>query len=313
MPMNHIHLPDLIGRPETDPLVQSFIQQYHLVEYEKTADAREHHEANHSDTSYDEFLASIAKLGIRGTVHYVRDTPQWTIDLEVTNRATSDAHLSVDRVSLWRPGIAVLLPFGLTWDTDVSELSIGRLLDARTYLDDEKKKRHLKDFLLDDLNITIGYEEPGNLLTYFVLSSITERELCRVRFHDELKAQKSHLVPNVDAFIDQWRKDSPVHEWRKRMADGDLAFTEIALALSDAEIDTLHQSLRAAVAKRSPTQLVNAVKKTIKSFNRLTRKYNDFVETSEREELAPYLQNLLVDTGLKFEDGFDVTEEWREW
>ena len=95
--------------------------------------------------------------------------------------------------------------------------------------------------------------------------------------------------------------------------DGDTMFTEAALLASEEELNTFTDNVKTAIAKRSPTQLVNALKKTIKNFNKLTRRHNHFIETQEREELASYLQQVLLDAGLRFDEKFDVTLEWRDW
>lgn len=40
---------------------------------------------------------------------------------------------------------------------------------------------------------------------------------------------------------------------------------------------------------------------------------DNFIETMEREELAEFIEKAARLAGLEIEDGYDITEEWREW
>jgi hypothetical protein len=94
---------------------------------------------------------------------------------------------------------------------------------------------------------------------------------------------------------------------------GDQIFTEENLAASQAVLDAFLAEVQTAAAKKSPTQLFATVKTVVKSLNKLTKKMGYFIETNEREELVPYIENVVKAAGLHIPQGLDITLEWRDW
>jgi hypothetical protein len=47
--------------------------------------------------------------------------------------------------------------------------------------------------------------------------------------------------------------------------------------------------------------------------NKLTKKMGGFIETSEREELVPYIEKVVKAAGLQIPQALDITLEWRDW
>lgn len=312
MSLEPIFLPDLLGKTESDPLVQAFIERLHLVDYDLSDTAREDHERRYPGESYDALRTSILEHVGRLGAHFVLNAEKFLVDLELLKFSANEQELRVKALSM-RRGCNASLPFGLDWVNDVSSFAVGREMDHGDFEHGGVTHR-TKSFLTEDgLTVAIVYQEPLRLLSDLTLSRVDESTLLRLKFHDGLKDQKPHLQPGVVHLMARWHSTSPVHQWRKRLMDGDTMFTEAALLASEEELNTFTDNVKTAIAKRSPTQLVNALKKTIKNFNKLTRRHNHFIETQEREELASYLQQVLLDAGLRFDEKFDVTLEWRDW
>ncbi|MCL2308924.1 MAG: hypothetical protein FWC42_01435 [Proteobacteria bacterium] len=304
-----INLPDLIGRLESDSLVQRFIRHYKLVDYEETEPGKQMYSEHGTDIT-EEIWAQATEMRRNFSITYVLDPINWVIALEARlNQPGTEKSVSNITVRRDYPG---RLPFGLMPDADLSGFMVGRLI--------KKSKRtqngitsHLMEFFDNHLSITIGFDEPHNHFSFLRIDAIDPDDLIRLRFHDGLDAQKANLVDDVSACFEQWQKANPVRLWRQRMLEGDSIFNETNLRLTDEEINVFFANIQQAVKKRSPKQIVNALKKTINNINRLNRKHGYFIETKEREELAPFLQNVLHATGLQFEKDFDVTLEWRDW
>ncbi|WP_156909614.1 hypothetical protein [Ottowia thiooxydans] len=292
-------------------MVQEFIRRYSLIDYEETEEARRSWEAQCPGEFFEEaHTRNLELFGGPISVFYVLDPVKWIVDLHAKVRQRGGplyvAHIIV------RAGYPGPLPYGLEMGTDIRGFKIGRLLD-KSKLTYDGAISHSRSFFHDDLSVTVVFDEPSNHLSFLKIEAVDPADMARLRFYDGLDAQKANLVPVLDASIEQWRSASPLHHWRQRMAEGDSAFSDANLQLTADEINALFASVGQAVEKRSPKQIINALKKTVKNLNRLNRRNGHFIETTEREELVPYLQMILRDTGLQFEDGFDVTLEWRDW
>ena len=49
------------------------------------------------------------------------------------------------------------------------------------------------------------------------------------------------------------------------------------------------------------------------SLNKINNKYDEFIDTMEREELCEFINIVVRQTGLEIDKNVDLTEEWREW
>jgi hypothetical protein len=326
MPEEFIDPSTLIGRQGSDPLVQEFIARCKLVEWDEVEESEEmrvHREwcEKRDAASFAEMTEEEQRryLEVRKEQDAIRD--EWA-DLLLTDsnegrtqmkliRPERNAPRIVDNIEM-RPGSLSQLPFGLQPNVDLSEFTVGRLID-KSKMTCEGVVSHWRGFLHGNLSIALCFDEPALHFSWLSIAAVAPHELARLRFHDGLAAQKPNLVANVAPLLEQWQKSSPIHLWQKRMQEGDSIFNETNLRLADEELNMFFMNIEQAVKKRAPKQIINALKKSIKNLNRLSRKHGNFIETTEREELAPFLQNIVSATGLQFEEGFDVTLEWRDW
>lgn len=316
MPEELIDPSTLIGRPETDPLVQRFIHRCKLVDWNGVEEFKQWNAQREAEVCADmteeekrrylEVSKETAQYGDKHLTHSNAGLTQLVLKF-----TEPGAPRVVDNI-IMRPGSLGQLPFGLQPDVDLSGFTIGRLID-KGKMTDEGVVSHSREFLHGNLSIHLCFDEPFRYFSFLRIAAVAPGELAKLRFHDGLAAQKTHLVANIDHHLEPWQKSSPVHQWRRRMREGDSIFNESNLKLTEEELGAFFLNIQQAVKKRSPKQIINALKKTIKNLNRLNSKHGHFIETMEREDLVPFLQDVLRATGLRFEEGFDVTLEWREW
>lgn len=99
----------------------------------------------------------------------------------------------------------------------------------------------------------------------------------------------------------------PTIYWQEQLDEGSDFFTSEAIAESDKLLDDYISALQTS---KNDTAVWKAIENVVKGFNQLNLNHEYFIETTEREELAEYIQKVAEAAGL-FYDG-DVTEEWRE-
>ncbi|MCD1260239.1 hypothetical protein B5M42_015615 [Paenibacillus athensensis] len=111
-------------------------------------------------------------------------------------------------------------------------------------------------------------------------------------------------------------QDKPTKLWKDRMIEfDDELFTEERLELSDKLLGSYVNKLEAIQKDedKRDVKIMSAVKDVVIAFNELNDEHDYFIDTMEREELAEFIDKAAKAAGLEIEDGFDITEEWREW
>lgn len=95
--------------------------------------------------------------------------------------------------------------------------------------------------------------------------------------------------------------------------DGDDAFTEERLQMSEQALDHYLNQLIAVQETKDPEQIMKAVEEIVVTFNGMNEANDYFIETMEREELADFIDKAARLAGLHIKEDEDITEEWREW
>jgi hypothetical protein len=170
-------------------------------------------------------------------------------------------------------------------------------------------------FMANNYTIAVSYlNNEADVLAFrcMELEVISEADLLLYQFNEGLVDQKPHLVTNLTAKQLQ-QIESPLTAWFTRMKEGDSAITEAGLLDAQGIISELHNGLVTAAAKKSPSQILAALKKSVLAFNKLNKKHANMIETSEREELVPYFEALVAATGLQVPAGLDLTLQYRDW
>ncbi len=198
------------------------------------------------------------------------------------------------------------LPLGITQNIDYETVSFG------TKISFEKNPYggFVKVFLVDSHKLTLFFDDDKQLES-ITLSLLDAHEALLIQFKKDLNAQKPHINPNFSA--QNLHLSSPVMAWRKRQADGDDLFTDANLSASQQILDVFLTKVSGAATKKSPAQLLAAIKNVVKALNKLTKKMANFIETNEREELVPYIHHVVKTAGLQLPDNLDLTLEWRDW
>ncbi|MGN7384482.1 MULTISPECIES: hypothetical protein [unclassified Paenibacillus] len=110
--------------------------------------------------------------------------------------------------------------------------------------------------------------------------------------------------------------EKPTKLWRERMIedeDEDDFYTKESLLSCDKVLDDYLNQLVSLQENRNPEKIMKAVEETILALNDVNDEHDYFIETSEREELAEFIDKAARLAGLEIEEGHDITLEWREW
>lgn len=166
-----------------------------------------------------------------------------------------------------------------------------------------------------------------NLEDYWLLTAFDfDKKLIwlRIKIHEQSFKRKRDLtkslrLQNKNLSISNFhelqllKKISPAVAWRIRMKDGDDNLTAKNIEESEKLLSAFLDKLLVATEQKNARSIFVAAKKVTQGFNKLNDRYNNFIETLEREELVDYIHKAIRMTGFKIEPEIDFTEEWREW
>lgn len=107
-------------------------------------------------------------------------------------------------------------------------------------------------------------------------------------------------------------KGYPTLRWRESMRNGDNIFTNKSIKASEAALNDFLSELNRIHGVPTHEQVLGAIKNVVLKFNKLNKKYDDYIDTMEREELCEFFDKAIADTGFQLPEK-DLTEEWREW
>ena len=108
--------------------------------------------------------------------------------------------------------------------------------------------------------------------------------------------------------MDSLKNNNPLYLWREKMTEDGL-FTRSRMSAADKILETYLDNLSTS---KDNTDIWKAIEKVVKSFNKLNKAEEYFIDQPEREDLINFIQAEAEKAGLKFAG--DVTEEWRdEW
>jgi hypothetical protein len=209
-----------------------------------------------------------------------------------------------------KPKFPFELPFGLTFNDsyeevkkklNVSSSKITKLEDSVYYQFNFDKFYALTYFSLDDK------------LIYLVVKLFQKSELSNIELQKSFKLQNKNLKTENLTLLDELKIQKPTFQWKQRMFEGDDIFNDENILETSKQLDVFIDNLKDAVLKRNSKNIYNATKKNVKSINKLNERFDYFIETTEREELCEFIDKCIRGTGFELENGFDITQEWREW
>ena len=299
----------LLGLSIDAPTVQSLITQYALVdEFAGVVDEVRAGllEDADNDLSVADIDAVLAQMFPNGEHHSARYSNLDRGLIVSFSRSSSTGTRMVDSVCVLSVFVGEF-PLGLTADTDYKTVALGtRIRKGKDYYG-----TYSAAFIEDACIVTVMFDEDKTFNTV-TFAKLDETTATQITFFAELPKQKENLVAGFDSPKRALLAAHPVLAWRERQHDDPL-FTDANLEEAERAVVAFLEAVEVGVQKRSPTLIVNAAKAFTRAFNKINRRYESCVETSEREELCAFVDQTLRATGLTMPEGFDITFEWRDW
>lgn len=302
-----MELQDLLGRLIHSPEIKDFFVQYHLPqnpepEYDAYGNlfwVRVNNEENTIRCLFTGYVRYVRTYG-EPIGNYNKEKDQLILhEITIYPLATSNGKI---------PEIA--LPFGLNIGDDKKtiEQKIGKKLTGKRIANDGGS---FYEPFFDEFRLLLALDSKEQLrwLTLFKLE-LYEKE--RIRLKALLKSQNKNIDPNRISEIQAFLSETPITQWRKRMAQGDDMFSEESITAVETALIEYVQTLCEAIQKKNATTVYNSMGKLVKPLNKINDKYG-LIETIEREELCDWLNTLIRKTGLELADNVDITDEYREW
>jgi hypothetical protein len=291
----------LLGQPFENAEIQAIIRDYALQDEMKDIDwVMRDHQGN---VLCDENLRALFC------------DENYACSITLSRKPKHYSPLTVDSITL-TVDFSGELPCDLSAKTDYESVNLG----IKISFEKNPYGGFGKDFLVDGAVVSLYFDEEKQFKSV-TLQTLDPHTALLIQFKQELSTQKPNINANFSA--QSLILPSPVIAWRKRMLgddvdangieNGDQIFTEENLSASQEVLNTFLAKVQTAAAKKSPVQLLAEVKNVIKSLNKLSKKMANFIETNEREELVPYIENVVKAAGLHIPQGLDITLEWRDW
>ena len=302
-----MELQDLLGRLIHSPEIKEFLSHYHLPQ--------------NPNPEYDAYgnLFWVRANNEEKTIRclftgYVRYAPAYGEPMGNYNKEKDQ--LILHEITIYPPATPngkipeIALPFGLNIGDDKKtiEQKIGKKLIGKSVANDGGS---FYEPFFDEFRLLLALDSKEQLrwLTLFKLE-LYEKE--RIRLKAFLKSQNKNIDPNRIPEIQAFLSETPIPEWRQRMAEWDDMFSEESITAVEVALTEYVQTLCEAVQKKNATTVYNSMGKLVKKINKINDKYG-LIETMEREELCEWLNTLIRKTGLELADNVDITDEYREW
>lgn len=106
------------------------------------------------------------------------------------------------------------------------------------------------------------------------------------------------------------KKNKPTTSWVEYDEDGEF-FTEENISATNKVLDTYINNLQQLGDNPTEVEIMQVVKEGVIKLNELNIEHDNFIETTEREDLYDFIDTAARIAGLESEE--DITEEWREW
>ena len=301
-----MEIQDLLGRPIHSPEIKDFLAQYHLPqkpnpEYDAYGNlfwVRVNNEENTIRCLFTGYVRYARTYG-EPIGNYNKDKDQLILhEITIYPLATPNGKIPEKD-----------LPFGLNIGDDKTtiEQKIGKKLTRKEVSD----YGSTYDVLFEEFSLLVALN-PKEQLDRLMLFKLELYEKKRIRLKALLKSQNKNIDPNRISEIQAFLSETPIAQWRQRMAEGDDMFSEESITAVEKALTEYVQTLCEAIQKKNATTVYNSMGKLVKTLNKINDKYG-LIETMEREELCEWMNIIIRKTGLELEDNVDITDEYREW
>lgn len=202
------------------------------------------------------------------------------------------------------------LPFGLKLKDNYEE--VKKKLNVTSSKITKLEDSAYYQFNFDKFYVLTYFNLNDNLI-YLVVKLFEKSELKNIELKKSFKIKNKNIKTENLPLLDKLRNKKPTFEWKQRMSEGDDIFNDENISETSKQLDVYIDNLKDAVLKRNSKSIYNSVKKNVLSLNKLNEKLDYFIETTEREELCKFIDECIIATGFELENGYDMTQEWREW
>ncbi|WP_338754934.1 hypothetical protein [Bacillus sp. FJAT-52991] len=120
---------------------------------------------------------------------------------------------------------------------------------------------------------------------------------------------KERIIKMPTDYAEQAIIELPTEKWRDEM-EVDFQFTEENIGATESVLKVFYQKVIQEEKLTNEKALVY-VKELVLQLNELNQKYNYFIETTEREELCDFIEEILAKKEVELFG--DTSLEWREW
>lgn len=167
-------------------------------------------------------------------------------------------------------------------------------------------------FEKDEYRIIVALNQEDKLIWLRLLKH-SKWELEKIQLRKDLAKQKKNINPQNEDLVSSFKDNLPTKRWEQSMKEGDDLFTKKAITEIESILLDYIESLSNFTRLKKASNIFNSVKKVVKKINKVNDRNDYFIETLEREELCEFIDNIVLATGFKINEGIDLTEEWREW
>ena len=209
------------------------------------------------------------------------------------------------------PNFPFELPFNLTFNDNYSEVT-KKLNTRSSKASNTAAESVYYQFNFDDFYV-LTYFNKNDKLIFLSIQLFETSVLNKIKLEKSFKLQNKNLKTENITLLEELKIQKPTFEWKQRMLEGDNIFNDENITETSKELDVFIDNLKDAVLKRNSKNIYNATKKSVKLLNKLNERFDDFIETTEREELCEFIDKCIRITGFEIEKDFDITQEWREW
>lgn len=228
----------------------------------------------------------------------------------------NEYELIIKQVSFSKIFSNTIYPFGLFSGDD--DKTVSQKIDEKPARKSKQNpKGYVYTYYKDNLEILVYFSINKRIETLFmsIQDAIVKKN---VKLHSSLKGQAKNISSEHLNELMSLKYSMPTIAWLERNTTssdhGEVpVFSLKTIGSANQILTEFLTSLENAVKNNKASQIQQAIKKTVKAFNKLNTKDSQFIETLEREELVEYITKAVGFTGFKIEKGADITEEWREW
>lgn len=229
-----------------------------------------------------------------------------------TYRSTNEDEVLLFEITFAKiDGANITWPFGLNFgdnsDTVTSKIGVKPFSKSKNYINEQTWT-----YYNDKFEIMPVFDDKLNL-KWLRIWALNKSDKKKIELKDNLKQQNKNISIDQIGKIIELKKSKPTTNWRHRLSEGDSIFNESNILESEIILDSFIDNLAIATKSKKASSIYSTAKKVTESFNKANKKHNDFIDTMEREELVDFIENAIKLTGFKFDNGIDITEDWRQW